>query len=69
MAKCKFCGKEITWMKEGRKNRPIDSDGGVHSCEEMQNSMKSIRNLTVTDIDPEILRQYEISINEKVQKK
>jgi len=69
MAKCKFCGKEITWMKEGRKNRPIDSDGGIHSCEEMKNSMKSMKTLNMSEIDPEILKQYESSINEKAQKK
>lgn len=68
MAKCKFCSKEITWIKEGRRNRAIDSDGGIHSCDEMKKSMSSIKSINVSDIDPEILKQYENSINQKVKK-
>lgn len=69
MARCKFCNKEITWMKEGGRNRPIDSDGGVHSCDEMKNSMKSIKSIPATEIDSDILKQYEAAINIKAQKK
>ena len=69
MARCKFCNKEITWMKDGRKNRPIDSDGGIHSCDEMKKTINSAKSLNVTDLDPEILRQYEQSINQKANKK
>lgn len=69
MAKCKFCNREITWMKEGGRNRPIDSDGGVHSCEEMKNSMKSMKKIERTDIDADLLKMYENAINEKAQKK
>jgi hypothetical protein len=68
MAKCKFCNKEITWMKDGRRNRAIDSDGGIHSCDEMKKSMNSMKTINMTEIDPEILKQYEKSINEKVKK-
>jgi hypothetical protein len=68
MAKCKFCNREITWMKEGRKNRPIDADGGIHSCEEMKKSLSSMKKIEVTDMDPEILKMYEKNINEKVKK-
>ncbi len=68
MAKCKFCNREITWMKDGRRNRPIDSDGGIHSCEEMKKSMTSIKSVNLAEIDPEILKQYENSINQKVKK-
>lgn len=69
MARCKFCNKEITWMKEGGRNRPVDSDGGIHSCDEMKNSMKSIKSIPATEIDADILKQYETAINNKVQKK
>jgi len=69
MAKCKFCSREITWMKEGGRNRPVDGDGGVHSCEEMKNSMKSIKKIERTEIDADLLKMYENAINEKAQKK
>jgi hypothetical protein len=69
MARCKFCNKEITWMKEGGRNRPINSDGGVHACDEMKNSMKSMKSIKPTEIDSDILKQYEAAINIKAQKK
>ena len=69
MARCKFCSKEITWMKEGGRNRPVDGDGGIHSCDEMKNSMKSIKNIERTDIDADILKMYEQASNTKAQKK
>ncbi|MFA6236198.1 MAG: hypothetical protein WC635_02630 [Bacteriovorax sp.] len=69
MARCKFCNKEITWMKEGGRNRPINSDGGVHACDEMKNSMKTIKSIQPTEIDADILKQYENAINIKAHKK
>jgi hypothetical protein len=69
MAKCKFCSREITWMKEGGRNRPVDSDGGIHSCEEMKNSMKSMKKIEPTEIDADLLKMYENAINLKAQKK
>jgi hypothetical protein len=69
MARCKFCNREITWVKEGGRNRPVDGDGGIHSCDEMKNSMKSIKSIPATEIDADILKQYETAINNKVQKK
>lgn len=69
MARCKFCNKEITWMKEGGRNRPIDADGGIHSCEEMKKSMKTIKAIPASEMDPELLKQYETAINNKAQKK
>ncbi|MCK6596105.1 MAG: hypothetical protein L6Q33_12975 [Bacteriovoracaceae bacterium] len=65
MAKCKFCNKEITWLKDGRRSKPIDSDGGVHSCDEMKNSLNSMKKIERTDIDPDILKEYENAINNK----
>lgn len=69
MARCKFCNREITWIKENGRNRPINGDGGVHMCDEMKNSMKSIRSIEPTEIDADILKQYEQAINIKAQKK
>lgn len=66
MARCKFCNKEITWLRDGRRSKPIDGDGGVHSCDEMKDSMKSIKKYEVNDIDPDLLKQYESAINNKV---
>jgi hypothetical protein len=53
-------------MKEGGRNRPVDGDGGIHSCEEMKNSMKSIKSIEKTELDSDILKQYEMAINTKV---
>lgn len=43
MAVCKFCSSEIIWTKEGRKNVAINGDGSTHKCDEMIQSMKSIK--------------------------
>lgn len=69
MANCKFCRREITWIKEGRKNVPIESDGGVHKCDEMIQSMKSIKKMDRTSISEEEIRKYEESINSAKKKK
>lgn len=68
MASCRYCGKEITWMKDGRKNVPVEGDGAVHKCENMINARKSFRKITPTEVDPELLKQYENAINEKANK-
>ncbi|EPZ52298.1 hypothetical protein ACRXCV_13195 [Halobacteriovorax sp. GFR7] len=68
MASCRYCGKEITWMKDGRKNVPVEGDGAVHKCENMINARKSFRKITPTEVDPELLKQYENAINEKAKK-
>lgn len=65
MAKCKFCGDEITWIKEGRKNQPICGDGSVHKCEQMISSMKSFKKLDRSSISPEEIARYEAQINKK----
>ena len=69
MANCKYCGTEVTWMKEGRKNVPVEGDGAVHKCEAAMNSRNSFRKITPTEVDPELLKQYETAINEKQTKK
>jgi hypothetical protein len=67
MSKCKYCGKDITWMREGRKSTPVDSDGTPHHCEEMQKSRDSLKSVDRTAISPEELAKYEQAINTKVQ--
>ncbi len=68
MAMCKFCRKDITWMKDGRRNVPINSDGGVHRCEEMQNSMKSIKQIEISSLSTDEIKKYEMAINAKSKK-
>ncbi len=55
-------------MKYGRKNVPVDPDGGVHSCEEMKNSRNSLRTMAATSLSPEEIAKYEKGINEKAKK-
>lgn len=69
MAKCKFCTKEIMWTKEGRKNVPVEMDGGVHRCEEMVNTLNSFKAVTPGSISPEEIAKYEQAINEANIKK
>lgn len=69
MAVCKFCQKEITWMKDGRKNVPVEGDGTVHRCDEMKNSLKSLKKIEVKTLSPEEIAQYEQGINQAKDKK
>lgn len=69
MSRCRYCNQEITWLKEGRKNIPVEGDGSKHECEHYKNARKSYRKLTPDDIDPEILKQYQESMNKMVKKK
>jgi len=68
MAVCKFCGKEIVWVKEGRRNRPVEVDGALHSCEEMKKSMGSIKTITPSSLTKEEIEKYEQGINKKKKK-
>lgn len=65
MSSCKYCGKEITWLQEGRKKVPVEIDGLVHECEEYKKARKSFKKISVGEIDPEILKQYEDAMNKK----
>ncbi|MGB0452110.1 MAG: hypothetical protein ACPGJV_00230 [Bacteriovoracaceae bacterium] len=69
MANCRYCGKEIVWVLEGKKKVPLDMDGGKHQCEEFKNARNSFKKLTPTDIDPDILKQYQDSMNKAANKK
>lgn len=68
MARCRYCNTEITWMKEGRKNVPVENDGGQHVCENFKNSRNSIKELKPTDIDPDILKQYQENMDKQLKK-
>lgn len=65
MANCKYCGAEISWLKEKRKFIPVERDGGVHECEEFKKSQKKTRTLGVSDLTPEEIARYESNINKK----
>lgn len=69
MAKCKFCSKEIVWMKEGRRNKPVEVDGGAHECIEMRNSLKSTKVIEPSDLSAEVIARYENAINEQAKLK
>ncbi|MBH46858.1 MAG: hypothetical protein CME71_01665 [Halobacteriovorax sp.] len=69
MAKCRFCSKEITWMKEGKKNVPVETDGTVHDCEIFAKSRASTKNITPGSLSPEEIARYEGAINDEAQKK
>lgn len=68
MAKCKFCGKEIMWTKEGRKNVPVEGDGGLHRCDEMLGAMKSIKSIERESLSSEEIKKYEEAINNSIKK-
>ena len=65
MANCKYCGQEISWLKENGKFTPIDSHGNVHECDEFKKSRKTTKVLNVGDLSPEEIARYESNINNK----
>lgn len=69
MASCKFCNKEITWMKEGRKNVPVEFDGAIHKCEEMKSSLKSVKSIERGGLSVEEIKKYEQAMNSHVTKR
>ena len=62
---CKFCGIEIVWAKEGRKNVPLTLNGEKHRCEEMKNALKSVKEIKPSTLSPEEIAKYEKAINSK----
>lgn len=69
MAKCRFCSKEITWTKEGRKNVPVEGDGTVHDCEIFAKSRASTKVIVPETLSAEEIAKYEDAINDEAQKK
>lgn len=68
MANCKFCSKEITWLKDGRKNVPVEMDGALHRCDEMLNSRKSFKEMERNSLSSEEIAKYEQAINNAAKK-
>ena len=69
MAKCKYCQTEVTWLKDGRKNVPVEGDGGIHKCEQMLKMRSSLKTIQPTSLSPEEIAKYEQAMNEKTKKK
>ena len=69
MSRCKVCGTEITWMKDGRKNIPVESDGAKHECENFKSARNSLKKMKPSDLDPDILKEYQERMNKQVKKK
>jgi len=67
MANCKFCGGEIFWMKEGRKNIPHNMGGDEHDCDEKKQAFKNV-SVDLKQISAEEIARYEQAINEKNKK-
>jgi hypothetical protein len=65
MANCKYCGAQISWLKEKRKFIPVEQDGGVHECQEYKKSLDKTRTMKATDLSPEEIARYEANINKK----
>jgi len=68
MSKCRYCSTEITWLKEGRKNVPVETDGAKHECENFAKARNSYRKIEREEMDPELLKQYEANMADAVSK-
>lgn len=69
MAQCKFCQKEIFWTKEGRKNVPVDPDGGTHRCEEMKKTLSSVKVIDPKSLPKEEIERMEAEFNKPKKKR
>ena len=65
---CKFCQKQITWMKDGRKNIPVEGDGTQHRCDEMMSARDSLRKIEPTSLSPDEIKKYEEAMNKQANK-
>ena len=64
MAMCKYCQKDISWMRTPRKSVPVENDGTVHECEEFKKARASVRTLARESLPPEEIARYERAMNE-----
>ncbi len=69
MAKCRYCGKEIFWVKEGKKNVPFENSGDEHSCDERKSSLESFKTITTDSLSQEEIAKYEKAMNDSVGSK
>ncbi len=65
MPLCKYCSKEIFWMKDGRRNKAHNMDGGDHRCEELKRTLESTKSMAPTSLSAEEIAKYEAAINAK----
>jgi ribosomal protein L24E len=68
MSQCRYCGKEITWMKDGRKNVPVEGDGSVHMCDQYKSAKDSFKKLEKSSLSAEEIAKYESAMNEATKK-
>lgn len=68
MSQCRYCGKDITWMKDGRKNVPVEGDGTVHSCEQYTSAKDSFKQVEKTSLSAEEIAKYENAMNAATKK-
>ncbi len=64
VTQCKFCQQEIRFSLK----TPYDRDGSIHSCHEYRESRKNAK-IDLSEIDPELLAQYENGMNEHAKSK
>lgn len=69
MADCKFCGKKISWLKQGRGFRAFEEDGMPHECEERQKTLDTSKNLSVDDVKNEEIQKYLLEMKKRREKK
>ena len=68
MAQCKYCQKEISWLRTGQKSIPIENDGLIHQCKEFKEAKKSVKKLSPNHLSPEEIARYEKAMNESADK-
>ena len=68
MAYCKYCGAEITWVKEKKKFIPIEQNGEIHECDEYKKSKRTTRVIKASELSPEEIARYEANINKKIKR-
>ena len=56
-------------MKDGRKNVPVESDGGIHKCEQMEKMRSSFKVIDPKTLSPEEIAKYEKGMNDHVNEK
>ena len=64
-SKCKYCWEKITFSQRVPYNT---SNGELHECAEYKESRKNAK-VSLRGIDPDVLDQYEKSMNEHVRSK
>lgn len=69
MSQCKYCNTEITWLKEGRRSIPVENDGAKHECENYKSARNSLKQIKPSELDPEILKQYQENMNNAIKSK